>query len=147
MTVSTVPAALEALVAAGTRALPGVRVWDGYPLASDTTMLCVGFTGQQDEAAVESTRTRQQAALEPEHEAYAVSCYLYVLKGDTDARQTRQALYELLDALAGELVADPTLSGAVARAQMSTESLTQTQTDKGAQAELRFVILIDAWTD
>lgn len=145
-TVSTVPAVLDALVAAARRVLPDVQVVDGQPLAASPDILCVGFTGDPGEPAIESTRTREQVTLDPERESYEITCLAAVLRGETDAAAVRALVYAMISALADELAIDPTLGGVCGRAQLTTEALEQEQTTKGAQAVVRFVIAVDAWT-
>ncbi|MFD0885756.1 hypothetical protein ACFQ08_14490 [Streptosporangium algeriense] len=145
-TVSTIPAVLEALVAAATRALPDVQVVDGQPITASPDILCIGFTGEPGEPAVESTRTREQVTTDPERESYEITCLAAVLRGETDAAAVRVLAYEMVSVLAGELAGDPTLGGVCGRTQITTEALAQEQTTKGAQAVVRFVIAVDAWT-
>ncbi|MFI6819264.1 hypothetical protein ACIBG7_43235 [Nonomuraea sp. NPDC050328] len=145
--ISTVPAVLDALLSLWAKALPGVQVVDGQPLEVEPDVVFVGFTGLPGEPVVTSTRTREQAATLPEHEAYAITCLASSLRGETDAKQVRDRVYEMVSALAGELAADPTLGGLVARAELSTESFAQEQTNEGAAATLQFVVNVDAWTE
>jgi hypothetical protein len=145
-TASTVPAVLTDLVARFAAALPDVRVVDGHPITPATDMVAVGFTGESGEPAIESSRSREQASLDPDREAYTVTCWAYCLRGDTDPAAVRETVYGWLDTVAAELAADPTLGGLVGRTQLATETLTQDQTDKGAQAALRFTVSVDAWT-
>ncbi|GAA3077840.1 hypothetical protein [Streptosporangium carneum] len=145
-TVSTVPAVLEALVAAARRVLPGVQVVDGQPLAADQEIICVGFTGEPGETSVENVRTREQVTLDPDRESYEITCLVAVLRGEADAAAVRARVYEMVSILAGELATDPTLGGVCGRTQLTTEDLAQEQTTKGAQAVVRFVITVDAWT-
>ncbi|MEV4093790.1 hypothetical protein [Streptosporangium saharense] len=143
---STVPAVLEALVAAARRVLPDVQVVDGQPLAASPDILCIGFTGEPGEPAVESTRTREQVTLDPDRESYEITCLAAVLRGETDTATVRALVYEMVNVLADELATDPTLGGVCGRTQITTEDLAQEQTTKGAQAVVRFVIAVDAWT-
>lgn len=144
--VSTIPAVLDALVAAARRVLPGVQVVDGQPLAAEQEIVCVGFTGEPGETSVENIRTREQVTLDPDRESYEITCLAAVLRGETDAAAVRARVYEMVSALASELATDPTLGGVCGRTQLTTEDLAQEQTKQGAQAIVRFVISVDAWT-
>ncbi|WP_068925028.1 hypothetical protein [Planobispora rosea] len=144
--ISTVPAVLPELVTRFAAALPDVMVVDGHPINAANDMVCVGFSGESGEPAVESTRTREQVTLDPHHEAYSVTCWAYALRGDADTALVRGLVYEYVSAVAAVLDDDPTLGGLVGRMELTTESLTTEQVPEGAQAALRFVISVDAWT-
>lgn len=146
MAASTVPAVLDVLVAGFTSALPGVQVVDGQPITTDGDVVCVGFSGLAGEPAVESTRTREQLAVEPERESYDITCLASSWDGGTDARVVRDRAYELLDAVASWVAADRTLGGLVLSTRLSAESLIQEQTDQGAAATVRFTVHVDAFT-
>lgn len=146
MAASTVPAVLDALVAGFTSALPGVQVVDGQPITTDGDVVCVGFSGLAGEPAVESTRTREQLAVEPERESYDITCLASSWDGGTDAKAVRDRAYQLLDAVASWLAADRTLGGLVLSTRLSAESLIQEQTDQGAAATVRFTVHVDAFT-
>jgi hypothetical protein len=146
---STIPTAMDALVAAARRALPDVQVWDGEPTGDlDGDLVCIGFAGEQgDDTAVESTRTRDQMAVEPDHEQYVITSVAYSWLGDQeDARAVRDRVYAMVDAIAADLAADPTMGGVVGRARIATDALAQAQTEKGATAAVRFTVTVDAWT-
>ena len=144
--VSTAPAVQDYLVALAQRVLPDVQVTDGQPLAAQRDFLAVGFTGEPGDAVIEAVRSKDQATLDPDHEAYEVACYAYSLSGDTDLKARRARVYGIADVLAAELTVDPTLGGLVGRAHLTTEAFMQQQTQSGAEASLRFVISVDAWT-
>jgi len=146
MSVSTVPAVIDALVALCQAALPGVQVCDGQPIAPQREFLAVGFTGEPGEPVVEVTLTQEQATIDPDHEAYEVTCYAYTLRGDTNMKRARDRVYQMVGAVAGRITEDPTLDGRAARARLSTGSLTEQQTPDGAEASLRFVVAVDAWS-
>lgn len=149
-TVSTIPACLDALVAAARRALPGpdVQVTDGQPVddISDDIM-CIGFTGDPDDVAVQSTRTQRQGTPDPDRESYDITCLASSWAGqEHDPKPVRDRAYGLVNALAAELASDPTLGRAVGRCRISTDSFAQGQTDRGAVAVVRFVVHVEAFT-
>ncbi|MDH2429319.1 hypothetical protein [Sphaerisporangium sp. TRM90804] len=145
--ISTVPIALDALVAAARRALPGVQVVDGDPVEDIADkLMCIGYGADPDEPVVEMVRTRDQATTTPEHESYTVTCGAWAWPGhEVDIKAARDQVYAMLSAFAAELAADPTLGDVVARAQITTDSYAQGQTDRGASAGVRFTIAVDAW--
>lgn len=145
-TVSTIPACLDALIALGVRALPGVRVSYGQPFELANDMVCLAFTGDPLEPSVRSTLTREQATTDPSHESYDVVSVAASLRGDTPMEPRVDAVFGFVDAIAAELAKDPTLFGVVARAELTVADLAPMQTDEGAAAIVRFTIRVDAWT-
>lgn len=146
-TTSTVPAVLDALVTRWTAVLPGVQVTDGQPLDLANDVVIVGFTGDVGEAAVTSTRTREQMTSTPDREQYDITCMVSSWKGrERDAKVVRDRAYELIDAMAADLAEDQTLDGLVLRARLSTESFTQYQTTDGATAVVQVTVSVDAFT-
>ncbi|WP_433225603.1 hypothetical protein [Actinomadura formosensis] len=148
MSVSTVPAVLDALVARARAALPEVQVLDGGPHRdTDPDVVAIGFTGDPGEAAVEDTRTREQLATSPDRERYEITSLASSWRGEEhDAKAVRDRVYEMLDALAAELERDQRLGGLVNRARLSSGAFAQEQTNKGAVATVRFVVSVDAFT-
>ncbi|MBX6382164.1 MAG: hypothetical protein IRZ07_04190 [Microbispora sp.] len=120
---------------------------DGQPLDTDPDIVCIGFTGEPGEAAVEATRSRQQGATDPDRESYDITCLASSWQGhQSDPKTVRDRAYELVDRVAGELAADQTLGGVVMTARVSTEAFAQEQTSRGAVATVRFVVHIEAFT-
>ncbi|MGW0805268.1 hypothetical protein [Nonomuraea sp. NPDC002799] len=147
-TVSTVPACLEALVAAATRALPGVQVVDGQPNRDlDDNLVMIAFTGEPGEQAVTSNRAQQQASTAPDRESYDVTCLAAAWGGhEDDPVPVRNTAYGFVNAIATELAADTTLGGVVGRSRISTDAFAQAQTERGAAAVVRFVVHVEAFT-
>jgi hypothetical protein len=147
-TASTIPAALDALVAAARRALPGVQVADGQPaedIADD--LMAIGYASDPEEPVVESTLTQEQATRDPDHESYEVSCEAWSWQGhEVDATPVRDRVFAMFSALAAELADDPTLGGVVGQARLSTQAFAQGQSSMGAVAGCRFTVAVDAWT-
>jgi hypothetical protein len=144
---STVPACLDALVNAVRVALPGVQIIDGQPTTQvEGDVVCIGFTGQPGEAAVTSTLTREVYARSPDREQYDIACLASSWRGDVDPKVVRDRAFELLDAVAGVLAADQTLSGAVLRARLSAEAIAPEQTSEGAVCTVGFTVHADAFT-
>jgi hypothetical protein len=146
-TVSTVPACLDALVAAAKRALPDVQVLDGQPaedIADDLVM--IAFTGEPGEQAVTVNRA-QAVTTAPDRESYDVTCLAEAWGGhETDPVPVRNTVYGFVNAIAAELARDITLGGVVGRCRISTDAFAQAQTERGAAAAVRFVVHVEAFT-
>ncbi|GAB1823576.1 hypothetical protein [Herbidospora sp. RD11066] len=148
--ISTVPACLDALVAAARRAHPdadAVDVVDGQPVKGTLDdVICIGFTSEPGEAAVQSALSRTQMATTPDQEAYDVTCLASSWAGEqVDPVIVRDRAYALVNGLATYLAQDPTLGDVVARARISTEAFAQEQTTRGAVATVQFVVHVDAF--
>jgi hypothetical protein len=142
---STIPAVLDHLVARWTALLDGVQVVDGEPITTEKDVVCVGFTGDQGDPGVENTRTREQVAASPDRESYDVYCAIQVRRGSTQTSTVRDRAYAILGRLDADLAADQTLAGLAGLARLTSESLVQEQTDKGAMGTVRFTVHVDAF--
>jgi hypothetical protein len=157
---STVPAALAGLVAAFRAApgLDGVLILDGPEVTAAPVpeAITVGFTGQRmshtgaypEAASVDAEGDTALAgmALSGQEETYTVHNMVAVRDGSTDIAAARIRAYELLAACGAALTADKTLGGAVAMARITTSSLTQDQTQRGALATIMFDVAVNAYT-
>src|SRR6478752_9741054 len=103
--VSLVPEALVALVAvtrdalasAGTDAQP-VQVLYGQPVTTtEDDVVAIGFTGVPGEAAVESTRTREQLTTDPDREAFEITCLASSWRGDDSMQQVVDRVYQFIN--------------------------------------------------
>ncbi|MEV4180185.1 hypothetical protein AB0J28_01900 [Streptosporangium canum] len=151
---STIPAVLDALVAAAERAWPDVQVLDGGPTTElRDDVIAIGYSGSAAESDVRSTLTGEQLDLQPDLERYDVMCMTSAWRGDAqrdgkpDARTTRRRAFELLAGLRRELAHDPRLGGLVMMARLSTLDLVADQTSAGPVCTVRFVVHIDAFTE
>lgn len=144
--ISTVPAVLDALAARWAAALPDVQVSDGQPVATENDLIAVGFNEVPGEPAVNSTRTREQLAAEPDRESYDVSCIASTFDGGTEFKPIRDRVYELVNAAATDLAEDDSLGGLVMQARVTADDLIQEQTEAGAVATVRFTVHVDAFT-
>jgi hypothetical protein len=147
---SSVPQAIDALVQAYTAAeeFAGVTVWDGPTVSKATPreMLAVGFSSDDAESDVDASSLTEGLAASPDRETYTIRCAAAVLTGSTDIAAARRRAYELYAAAGAVVARDPRLGGAVMRARLGTHTLTQAQTDRGAQAVVIFGIACDAFT-
>lgn len=152
---STIPAALDALVAAAVRAWPDVQVLDGGPTTQiNADVISIGYSGTPNEPDVRNTLTQEQLDMQPDLERYDVMGVATSWRGDAydadgkpDARTTRLRAFELLDGLRAELARDPRLGGTVMRARMSTVDMIADQTVDGPVCSVRFVVHIDAFSE
>lgn len=144
--ISTVPTVLDALVALWSAALPGVQVADGQPLDMQNDLIAVGFHDVPGEPAVNSTRTREQLAAEPDRESCDVSCLASSYSGVADFKTVRDRAYELVNAAASALADDDTLGGIAMDARLTSDDLIQERTENGVFATVRMVVHVDAFT-
>jgi hypothetical protein len=148
MAISTVPAVLNALVAATSAALPNLTVFDGQP-DRDIPDECVviGFTGNGAEAAVEDTRTVEEITRDRDRERYEITNLATSWLGEeTDMAAVRDRAFGFVDAVARSLAADQTLGGVCMRARVSVVGLAQMQTGSGAVATVMFTVAVDAFS-
>ncbi|NJP24459.1 hypothetical protein FLW53_09605 [Microbispora sp. SCL1-1] len=148
MSVSTVPAVLDAILSAVRAALPDVEVWDGQPVKQTRDdVICIAFTGEPGEAAVTATITLEQMAVDPRRESYTITCLASSWKGEaSNAKAVRDRAYELVDGVVAALAQDQALGALVMRAMVSTQAFAQEQTTRGAVSTVQFGIHIDAYT-
>lgn len=148
--VSTAPIAITRIVEGLRLRLPDIQVVDGPPRPPEVAapdILCIGFTGIEDEPVVENSREKPGIATAPDRESYHIVCLASSWQGlDTDMEEVRATAYGLVDEVADYLADDHTLGGAVSRTRILSEALAQVQTNMGAVATVRFLIQIDAFT-
>lgn len=147
---SRVPDVMDALVTAWRQApeLGRVAVQDGpfVDQSPSQQVLCVGWTGGDDETSVEGTVQQEGLARSPDREQITVRCAAAVLVGTTDATSARRAAYELM-AVAGDVIAvDRTLGLTGLRASIGTHQMTWNQTKNGVQATVVFEVTTDGYT-
>ncbi|WP_433520142.1 hypothetical protein ACQP2T_63420 (plasmid) [Nonomuraea sp. CA-143628] len=150
---STIPAALDALVALAERAHPDVQVLDGGPTVEvRDDVIAIGYSGSPSEADVRSTLSREQLDMEPDLERYDVMCMASAWRGDAhrggkpDSQTVRARAFELLAGLRNELADDSRLGGTVMMARLSTLDVVADQTNAGPVCTIRFVVHIDAFS-
>jgi hypothetical protein len=150
---TTVPAVLTALVALANTTLvgQGVTVFDGAPDVDNLPdeFLAVGFTRDEDEAAVDGTTN--DSGNYTSSEAYDVHCILSCASGDTDASAVavrRARCADLWSLFAIALRSDPTLGGVLiagARAELGSWSwIYGPRARGGVYAEVEFDVTVNA---
>lgn len=140
---STIPAALNALVAAFSAEpdLSEVQVWDGQPVSTlAPDVLVVGYSA--DEPGVQGPL---EDKLQGQRESYEVVCLASSWRGDTETQQVRDIAFGILAAVRTTLSADTTLGGAVARTHVTAREVDQAQVRKGASVTIKFTIHVDAF--
>jgi hypothetical protein len=146
---SKTPDLMDALVSAWRQApsLEGTVVQDGPFVDQSPTqrLLCVGWTGGDDETSVEGTLQQEGLARTPDREQITVRCAAAVLRGDTDASAARRDVYELMGAAGDVIALDRTLGG-VMRASVGSHQMTWNQTKNGMQAIVVFEVTTDGYT-
>lgn len=123
---------------------PLVSVHDGPPARAETAdWVAIGFQpGTADSVVIEyDWKALGQSARE---ERYDILCSLMSASGDEAMSTRRGRALAMRDAVAAALSADYTLGGVVRLAAMSTATLLQEQTTKGALAGYTFTVSVQA---
>lgn len=140
---TSIPGAIANLVTALKAAptLAAVTIYDGPPVKATgrKDYICVGYTPDTDTIAFQ--RSWAAIGARRQEEDYEIPCSALVWSGGTNMTVRRNLAFDLLDAVAAVLAADPTLGGVLRLAAINGPgSLGQTQTSAGAAADLRFVV-------
>lgn len=149
---TTIPAALDALVALAERAWPDVQVLDGAPTTQvEADVIAIGYSGTPSEPDVRSTTSREQLDMDPDMERYDVMCMVSAWRGTAhrdnrpDAQTVRDRAFELLAGFRSALAVDSRLGGVVMMARLTTLDMVADQTEKGPVCTVRFVVHVDAY--
>lgn len=141
---STVPAAVDAIIAAITAALPGVQIWDGMPTGDEADQrICVGWSRTRPTTYITSTLDTGDGA---GTETYDVPCAAISYSGDPDVKARRDAVFTLVDAAAAAVQQPGALAAVNAAAWATATSYTPEKTAAGVQALAEFVIHVEALT-
>ena len=140
---STVPAAMDALVQRVRNRLPNVQVTDGAPLPAATELeyVAVGHAIEADAVVMDV----QPAGLEAERESYTIACLIDVTNGDEVLGPVRARAFELYDAFRAAIDSDRSLGGVVTEARIESVSADQQQNPKGASASIALTVRISAF--
>lgn len=132
-----VPAAIDALVALATAALPEVQVLDGPEAVwPEREYVAIGLSPED----LELSGTRTAAGPETTTDRAEIIGMLRVWSGDTTTRPLRLRAYELLAALNVALAADNRLGGAVDQAELTGHVYAPGTSTRG-----RWVDLVLTW--
>ncbi|PXY33556.1 hypothetical protein BAY59_10765 [Prauserella coralliicola] len=133
---SPIPDAVDRLVAV----LPGaleIDVYDGPPIVNfEQDGLSVGYVN--DELAITSRET--DTSLNTRGEIFDVHCFMWARTGDEEVKLVRDRIFGYLDTIKATIKTDPTLGGAVTRAQVRFTDFDQGQTSEGAWAVVIFAV-------
>jgi hypothetical protein len=141
---STVPAALDALVATFTTALPGLQVTDGPDYDPRNAFLAVGWHSN-DEPAVTLAQSIADAGRSRDREDYDVSCLLSWHVGNAGVSSARTELFQAFETVCSAVAADGTLGGSVHRARMSEHAYFPLIDEGGVTVSIRFTVNVVAW--
>lgn len=151
MSVSVVPALIDALVTTATAALPGVVVSDGFGVTSDPgDFLMVGVSDPDDaEESEAASVTQNQLAFgstRPRLESGSIHLAARSVNGAGDQKAARDAVYAIHEALATALRTTDNLgvTGVQQLGNGAALRLLQTQNTAGAVATLLYDIAFDA---
>ncbi len=141
---STVPAVIDAVLAAVRAALPAVQVWDGPPVGDEADDRVVIGWGRN---RASTTVTRDDETFEPLTgitERYAIPGCAISYSGDPDLKPRRDRAYELAEAIADAVAVDGTIAALNATASLTTGNLTQEKAGTGVQAIVDFTVYVVA---
>lgn len=145
MTASTIPAAIDGLIAllAASASLTGVQIVDGQPTVNiDSDVIAVGYA--EDGAAVSSQQDPRGLGAQRRAEVFDISCTISCWNGKPNTKVVRDRAFVLFDACETAIAAEATLGGAVIYGQVTQTSLTQLQTDAGAVCDLVFTVACES---
>lgn len=146
--VSSVPATLNALVAAFTAAVDTsvTAVGDGPVVTGSgkTEAIFVGFEDDAGQLPAVELESPQAYVANPSQERFTVNCLIRT-RANT-LTEARARAYALLADVITALNADPTLGGVVMGARIDSHHLTQQAAPKGVGVGVGFAIACDAWT-
>lgn len=139
---SSIPGAVDALLALAAQVLPDVEQVEGelgtYVAPEQFHVLDV--IGEEQPRTVGLPRLMA--------ESYGITCLVRTYAGDVNMRARRMRALAMKDAIRDGLLADPSMSGSVYEAYVSTFSLRTGTTDKGGSAsEVEFVVHVDSYNE
>lgn len=144
MPVSTVPAAISALLTLAQAAITNADVFAGPPNTANYQDW-VGIAYDPTGGEIVRTDTAWAAlGAQRYEESYEITCTIGAESGDLDPVGQRARAYELLDSLGAALTADYALGGAVRTAHISGHSLISEVDDNGWSEVLRFTVSVQA---
>lgn len=148
---TTIPAAVDALVDVGRVALPDARVddgWDVGPYEENTEGVTVGLTigWDEDGPAVQADLDREMSdGMGTDVETYRISSALFVSWGNDETRPLRVATFGYYEAIKSALRARHPLVPGVLRARMSVVDYEVRPIEGGWDARLRFIVEVSAF--
>lgn len=147
---TAVPGAIDALVQLAQTApeLEGVVVRDGPMLDNNAEprVLYIGWTGGTEDVDVEVQVSEEGAGGNPDREQTVIRCTAHAIDGAADIPTARRAAYDMVSGLGAAIDSNRSLNKTVMRAAIGNHSLTQQQTNKGAEAVVTFEVNTDGYT-
>lgn len=152
-TASTVPDALDALIACANTAAAAVKasigedvqVVDGGAKLNNRTRLIVGYAAGAAGDAVEDTQSNAGLGVARDMESYAVACQVETFVNNGKFTDLRRAAYAVLDAFHDAIVADKTLGHVVMSARIAEVGYVPTiPQGSGPTVTLPFRVQIEA---
>jgi hypothetical protein len=145
MATSVIPELIDALFAAATEALTGIRVSDGQGVTGDPgdyLMIGVDDPDNASPSAATSAQRWAHVGRTTRDEEGDIHCLALAWNGDTDAKAARDAAFAIAAALEDLLRNDPTLgvAGVWSTGYGETTDFKQGQTDTGAEALVHFTV-------
>jgi len=142
--VSTVPAAIDAILADVRAALPGVQVWDGPPVGDEEDdRVVIGWSRNRPAVQV----TRSDDTLERDTgitERYYIPGAAISYSGDPDLKPRRDRAYVLAEAVAVAVADSAGIDLLNATASLTAGNLTQEKAGTGVQAIVDFTVEVVA---
>ena len=141
MTTSTIPTAIDGLIAifAASADLYGVQIFDGQPTTNtDKDCIAVGYV--EDGAAVDFTQTPRGLGNLRREEKFTIACTIISWRGSTVAKTVRDRAFALFNACQTAVSTGGTLSSSVIFGEVTQGSVSQFQTDQGAECNVVFTV-------
>ena len=141
---STVPAAIDAILAAVRAALPGTQVWDGPPVGDEEDeRVVIGWSRNRPVTSVTRTdETFEQTTGITER--YDIPGVAISYSGDPDLKPRRDAVYALIESIADAVAVCPGIDALGATASLTLGNLTQEKAGTGVQALADFTVNVVA---
>ena len=123
--------------------LAKVMILQGPPVADvdDSDVLAVGLSV---ESFVPAQGTERVGWGGQRHHSFDIRCFVQSWSGDTEMEPRIERAFELFELCAADVRANPTLSGAVERAQVGLWRFRPAESRSGASALVEFTIRVNA---
>jgi hypothetical protein len=148
---STIPAAVDALVDVCRAALPGIRVddeWTDEPFEEDAEGLTIGVSVAWDEngSAIEADLDREQSdGMGTDLETYRIYSNLFVAWGNAETPPLRALCFQKYEAIKATLRARRPFAPNVMRARMLVVEYNVVPIEGGWEGQLRFAVEVTAF--
>lgn len=140
MSTSTVPAVLAKLADDLPGVTGGVSTFYGIPVVAKAPKEGVYI----DSAEGDTAWAAINAARKPRDEAYEVTCFVSVIRGDGNARGALERAFAIHALIEAWLISDPTLGGIVREAKVGSFRATQPMNGDYREGLIEFAVAIKA---